>query len=82
MELSISLGGSSDRNYVDAEGKPGSYLKFAKVFRREGQTCQRCGHIILKLRVSGRGTHICPRCQVRMKPKVKTPAKYNLAAIN
>ncbi len=63
MTLSIRLGGSSDKNYVDAEGKKGSYLKFAKVFRREGKECPVCGGVIKKTRVAGRGTHFCPRCQ-------------------
>ncbi|MDR3202103.1 MAG: bifunctional DNA-formamidopyrimidine glycosylase/DNA-(apurinic or apyrimidinic site) lyase, partial [Bifidobacteriaceae bacterium] len=63
MELSISLGGSTDRNYVDARGRRGAYLDFAKVFRRQGQPCERCGHAIAKIRVAGRGTHVCPRCQ-------------------
>lgn len=62
--LSIEKGGSTDRNYVDAEGKRGSYLTFAKVFRKEGKACPRCGTTVIKLRVAGRGTHICPHCQV------------------
>ncbi|MDN5835219.1 MAG: hypothetical protein L0H36_01120 [bacterium] len=64
MSLSIEKGGSTDRNYVDAEGKRGSYMDFANVFRREGQACSRCGNEIIKTRVAGRGTHICPICQV------------------
>jgi len=36
-------GGSSNHTYVDAEGKKGSYMSFANVFRREGQPCPRCG---------------------------------------
>jgi formamidopyrimidine-DNA glycosylase len=64
MELSLSLGGSTDRNYVDAEGRRGAYLDFAKVFRRQGQPCERCGATILKTRVAGRGTHYCPQCQI------------------
>ena len=63
LELSIEKGGSTDRNYVNAEGKRGSYLTFARVFRRDGQPCPRCGAIILKTRVAGRGTHFCPHCQ-------------------
>lgn len=63
LKLSIEKGGSTDRNYVDAEGKRGSYLTFANVFRREGQPCPRCGTIIIKTRVAGRGTHTCPYCQ-------------------
>lgn len=64
MNLSIEKGGSTNRNYVNAEGKKGSYMDFARVFRREGQACPRCGTEIIKLRVAGRGTHICPQCQV------------------
>ena len=63
LKLSIERGGSTDRNYVSAEGKKGSYLSFANVFRREGQPCPRCGAIIEKIRVAGRGTHICPKDQ-------------------
>jgi formamidopyrimidine-DNA glycosylase len=63
LNLSIQKGGSTDKNYVDAEGKKGSYLAFANVFRREGQPCPRCGTPIEKIRVAGRGTHICPHCQ-------------------
>lgn len=69
LRLSIKKGGSTDRNYVDAEGKRGSYLTFANVFRREDQPCPRCGAAIIKLRVAGRGTHICPHCQVKPKGK-------------
>jgi formamidopyrimidine-DNA glycosylase len=69
LKLSIEKGGSTDRNYVDAEGKRGSYLTFANVFRREGKPCPRCGTDILKMRAAGRGTHICPHCQVAPKEK-------------
>ncbi|GAC1501157.1 MAG: DNA-formamidopyrimidine glycosylase [Candidatus Saccharimonadales bacterium] len=61
--LSISKGGSTDKNYVNAKGQKGSYLSFAKVFRREGLPCPRCASTILKIRVAGRGTHYCPKCQ-------------------
>lgn len=63
MNLAIEKGGSTDRNYVNAEGKKGSYIDFARVFRREGKPCPRCGTIIVKFKAAGRGTHICPNCQ-------------------
>jgi len=63
LKLSIEKGGSTDRNYVDAHGKRGSYLTFANVFRREGKPCPRCGTTIVKIRAAGRGTHLCPHCQ-------------------
>ena len=65
MTLSIEHGGSTDKNYVDVEGNRGSYLQFANVFRREGQPCPRHPDVTIeKIHVAGRGTHICPVCQV------------------
>lgn len=64
MNLAIEKGGSTDKNYVTAEGKRGSYMDFARVFRREGKPCPRCGTILIKFKAAGRGTHICPHCQV------------------
>ncbi|HEX6416038.1 MAG TPA: bifunctional DNA-formamidopyrimidine glycosylase/DNA-(apurinic or apyrimidinic site) lyase [Candidatus Saccharimonadales bacterium] len=64
MNLAIEKGGSTDKNYVNAEGKRGSYMDFARVFRREGKECPRCGETIIKFKAAGRGTHVCPHCQV------------------
>lgn len=63
LQLSIDKGGSTDRNYINAEGGKGSYLAFAAVFRKEGQPCKRCQHTISKIRLAGRGTHLCLNCQ-------------------
>lgn len=64
MQESIDSGGSTMATYVRADGTKGDYLeKFAKVFRREGLECMECGAKIIKIRVAGRGTHICPNCQ-------------------
>ena len=67
LALSIKKGGSTDRNFVDVKGKKGSYLAFAQVFRKQGIPCPRCGTEIIKIRVAGRGTHICPKEQVILK---------------
>jgi formamidopyrimidine-DNA glycosylase len=63
LELAIKKGGSTNKNYVNAEGKRGSYMDFARVFRRENLPCPRCGTTIVKTKVAGRGTHTCPKCQ-------------------
>lgn len=66
MDRSIDSGGSTMATYVKADGTRGDYLdKFAQVFRREGKPCPRCGTTIIKIRVAGRGTHLCPHCQER-----------------
>lgn len=63
LQQSIDAGGSSSRNYVDADGKRGNYLDGAYVYGRAGLPCRVCGAPIIKLKVAGRGTHICPVCQ-------------------
>ena len=68
MQASINSGGSTMKTYVKADGTKGDYLRlFAKVFRREGEPCVNCGTEIIKTRVAGRGTHICPSCQKENK---------------
>jgi formamidopyrimidine-DNA glycosylase len=67
LNLAIEKGGSSNHTYVNAEGRKGSYMDFARVFHREGQACPRCGTTIVKSRVAGRGTHTCPKCQKEPK---------------
>lgn len=63
MTLGINHGGTSFAHYVNSLGGTGDYLQHARVFRREGQACPVCGTIIEKIRVAGRGTHVCPKCQ-------------------
>lgn len=66
MLASIDSGGSTMATYIKPDGTTGDYLElFAEVFHREGQPCKRCSEIILKTRVAGRGTHYCPKCQVK-----------------
>ncbi|MDO4611933.1 MAG: bifunctional DNA-formamidopyrimidine glycosylase/DNA-(apurinic or apyrimidinic site) lyase [Candidatus Saccharibacteria bacterium] len=64
MDKSIESGGSTMATYVKADGTRGDYLdKFAQVFHREGKNCPVCNEKIIKIRVAGRGTHLCPSCQ-------------------
>jgi formamidopyrimidine-DNA glycosylase len=65
MTAGIAHGGTSFAHYVNSLGGTGDYLEHARVFRREGQACAECGTMIEKIRVAGRGTHVCPTCQVR-----------------
>lgn len=63
VALGIQHGGTSFTHYVNALGKQGDYLQLARVFRKNGSKCPLCGSIIQKIRVAGRGTHYCPKCQ-------------------
>ena len=63
IAAAIEHGGTSFSHYVNSLGGTGDYLEHARVFRREGQMCEVCGTLIEKIRVAGRGTHICTTCQ-------------------
>jgi len=61
----IKYGGStaSDENYVNALGQKGKYQTKFLVYEQQGKKCQRCGGIIKKIKLGGRGTYFCPSCQ-------------------
>ncbi len=57
--------GASFRDYIDGGGREGSHQFHVKVFRRTGKPCYLCGAMIERIKLSGRSTHFCPRCQPR-----------------
>lgn len=63
LELSISKKGTSFSDYVQLDGKEGQFVKWLKVYNKKGQKCSRCGTYIDKIKLNGRGTHFCPKCQ-------------------
>jgi formamidopyrimidine-DNA glycosylase len=65
LEESLGDRGSSFSDYRDGLGAEGLHHVRVHVFRRDGEPCERCGTMIRKARVAGRGTHFCPRCQRR-----------------
>ena len=64
MRQAIQAGGSTVRSYIDANGHKGNMQNSLKVYGKEGTPCPRCGTEIEKIKVGGRGTHFCPKCQV------------------
>jgi len=59
----IESRGSSVSNYVDAEGRKGSFQLSHRVYRRTGEPCVTCGGKIKRIVLAQRGTHYCPKCQ-------------------
>ena len=59
----IAKGGSTLRDYVDSRGEPGYFQLDYYVYGREGEPCRVCGARIRSLRLGGRATSYCPRCQ-------------------
>ncbi|MDD5128113.1 MAG: DNA-formamidopyrimidine glycosylase [Candidatus Omnitrophica bacterium] len=63
LKSAIKHGGSSIDDYVQLSGKRGDYVKFHRVYGRQGQPCFVCNSIIKKNTQGGRGTYFCPKCQ-------------------
>lgn len=63
LEKAIKFGGTTDSDYVDAEGKKGGMQDHLKVYRKAGEDCPACGGKIIRITLGGRGTHYCPACQ-------------------
>lgn len=65
----IEAGGSSIRDYVNADGVNGEYQEQAHVYGREGQECRTCGTIIERIKLGGRSTFFCINCQKQARKK-------------
>lgn len=63
LSEAIQAGGSSIRDYRDAEGNQGGYQKQHQVYGRENEACLVCGTLIKGKILTGRATFWCPRCQ-------------------
>jgi formamidopyrimidine-DNA glycosylase len=63
LSAAIAKGGSTLRDYVDSQGKPGYFQLEYFVYGRQGAPCRVCGTPIRSLRQGGRATCYCPRCQ-------------------
>jgi formamidopyrimidine-DNA glycosylase len=59
----IESRGSSVSNYVDADGRKGSFQNAHRVYQRTGEPCVTCGSPIKRIVVAQRSTHFCPKCQ-------------------
>jgi formamidopyrimidine-DNA glycosylase len=63
LQKSISARGSSVINYVDGFGVPGANQENLLVYGRADQACVRCGTPLRAIRLAGRTTVYCRRCQ-------------------
>jgi formamidopyrimidine-DNA glycosylase len=65
LNEAIRYKGSSVDQYARVSGERGDYVKYHKVYDREGKPCLICRHPIKRISLGGRGTYFCPRCQPR-----------------
>ena len=63
LRLAIKNMGTTFDSYSGINGDSGRHARYLKVYQQTGEKCRRCGEVITKIRVAGRGTHFCPGCQ-------------------
>jgi len=63
LAAAIAAGGSTLRDYADANGRPGSYQTAHAVYGRAGQPCLTCGTLLASRLLAQRTTVWCPHCQ-------------------
>ncbi|HND98059.1 MAG TPA: bifunctional DNA-formamidopyrimidine glycosylase/DNA-(apurinic or apyrimidinic site) lyase, partial [Plasticicumulans sp.] len=63
LEAAIAEGGTTLRDFVGVEGKPGYFRQQLRVYDRAGQPCRSCGAPIVQIRQTGRSTYFCACCQ-------------------
>ena len=63
LVAAIAAGGSTLKDFVGSDGKPGYFQQTYAVYGREGLACRVCGAVIQRAVVGQRATFWCPRCQ-------------------
>lgn len=63
LGAAIEMGGTTLRDFVNQDGNPGYFRQVLNVYDRAGEACRRCGHRLKDLRLAGRATVFCPKCQ-------------------
>lgn len=60
---SIEQGGSSLKDFVNSDGKPGYFQQSLWVYGRSGEPCLECNTVIESVKIGQRSTFYCKRCQ-------------------
>lgn len=63
LSNAIDAGGTTLRNFVNGEGRPGYFRQRLRVYQRAGMPCDRCHGVLRQIRTGQRSTYYCPQCQ-------------------
>jgi len=63
LSNAIAAGGSSLRDFTQADGNPGYFQQQLLVYARDGEPCVKCGQTIKSKRIGQRSSFYCPHCQ-------------------
>ena len=63
LAKAVRLGGTTIRSYTSSLGVHGRFQNELNVHTKKGEACPVCGKPIIKIKVAGRGSYVCPSCQ-------------------
>ncbi|ELS01547.1 formamidopyrimidine-DNA glycosylase Fpg [Xenococcus sp. PCC 7305] len=63
LEIAIAQGGTTFSDFLNLLGVNGNYGNSALVYGRQGEPCRVCNTPIEKIKLGGRSSHFCPKCQ-------------------
>ena len=63
LNEAVAAGGSSLRDYVQADGELGYFQHRWRVYEKEGEPCSNGEGTIRRITQGGRSTFYCPKCQ-------------------
>ena len=63
IDAAIKDGGTTIKSYTSSLGVTGRFQQHLMVHKREGEECKVCGTLIENIKIGGRSTYFCPKCQ-------------------
>jgi len=69
LAAAIEQGGTTLKDFTQADGKPGYFAQKLFVYGRAGEKCDGCQTVLEEIRQSNRSSVFCPQCQVQVLPK-------------
>ncbi|MEI6894032.1 MAG: bifunctional DNA-formamidopyrimidine glycosylase/DNA-(apurinic or apyrimidinic site) lyase [Colwellia sp.] len=63
LSAAIAQGGTTLKDFTQADGRPGYFAQSLKVYGRAGQACLTCQTKLEEIRMSNRSSVFCPNCQ-------------------
>ena len=63
LDKAVEKGGTTIKSFTSSEGVHGLFQNELLVHGKAGSKCPKCGNVIQKTRIGGRGTHYCKKCQ-------------------
>jgi formamidopyrimidine-DNA glycosylase len=72
LAVAIERGGTTLKDFVGGDGKPGYFAQELQVYGRKGQSCNACQKLLTEIRLGQRSTVFCPHCQKLPRTKRKS----------